>query len=165
MRPLSALASPMAPAATASVKRCALALGIAAAATPIATSPDSSNRCNMVVVPSGHPLIVPQNRLLQIVHALGRGERPRAARAIALGIEPLGACHGRIERCLRPLFCPFDRGGRRLAIKLSANRLRRPRSRARVSGGLPHSLFESRRLVSAVGRLRRSDPRDHTPPH
>src|SRR5262249_21926136 len=40
--------------------------------------------------PSGHPLIVPQNRSLQIVHALGRGERPRAARAIALGVEPLG---------------------------------------------------------------------------
>src|SRR5215471_5266344 len=94
----------------------------------------------MMVVPQWTPAIVPQNRLLQIVHTLGHGERPRAARAIALGIEPLGACHGRIERCLRPPFCPLDRGGRRLAIKLSANRLRRHRSSARVSGGLPHGL-------------------------
>src|SRR5215472_96897 len=118
---------------------------------PTATSPDSSNRCNIAVPPSflqvsliadctyawrggessaaavgtlrcgeDRPTCCHQRshsrpaelessidsvpRLwsqppcfiahLQIVHALGGGQGPRAARAIALGIEPLGARHG-----------------------------------------------------------------------
>jgi len=60
---------------------------------------------------------------------------PRAARAIALGVEPLGARHGRIERCLGALlnrrhgvlFCYTRRGAggagplRRNEVTLCAN--------------------------------------------
>jgi hypothetical protein len=47
-----------------------------------------------------------------------------------------------------------------LAIELSTNRLRRHRSGAGVSRGLPHGLFESRDLVAAGARLRRCDTED-----
>src|SRR5262249_45201149 len=110
------------------------------------------------------------DRALKIVHSLGGGERPRAACAISLGVEPLGTRQGRRERRLRPLLRPFDRAGRRLAIELRADRLRRHRPGIRVSGGLAHRLLELRDLVTAGAGMRRckaqaqnrtSDQRSH----
>src|SRR5262245_55432561 len=62
------------------------------------------------------------HRSLQIIHALGCGERPRAARTISLRVEPLGARHGRRECCLRALLGPFHRVRRGLAIELRGHR-------------------------------------------
>src|SRR5215510_6956186 len=62
-------------------------------------------------------------RSLKIVHSLGGGQRPRAACAISLGVEPLGARQGRRERRLRPLLRPFDRAGCGLAIELTRRRV------------------------------------------
>src|SRR5215472_17514077 len=95
------------------------------------------------------------DRALKIVHSLGGGERPRAARAISLGVEPLGARQGRRERRLRPLLRPFDRGGRRLAVDLRADRLPRHWSGVRVPGGLAHRLLELRDLLAAGAGMRR----------
>src|SRR5215468_9164002 len=95
------------------------------------------------------------DRALKIVHSLGGGERPRAACAISLGVEPLGARQGRRERRLRPLLRPFDRGGRRLAVDLRADRLPRHRPGVRVSGGLAHRLLELRDLLAAGAGVRR----------
>jgi Protein of unknown function (DUF1326) len=43
----------------------------------------------------------------EIVHALGRGERPHTAPAIALSVEPLGARQGRRERRLGAFLGPL----------------------------------------------------------
>jgi len=43
------------------------------------------------------------DRALKIIHSLGGGERPRAACAISLGVEPLGARQVRCERRVRAL--------------------------------------------------------------
>jgi len=98
---------------------------------------------------------VEPDRVLKIVHSLGGGERPCAACAISLGIEPLGARQGRRERRLRLLLRPFDRGGRRLAVDLRADRLPRHRPGIRVSGGLAHRLLELRDLLAAGAGMRR----------
>src|SRR5262249_57551155 len=74
---------------------------------------------------------VEPDRALKIVHSLGGGERPCAACAISLGVEPLGTRQARRERGLRPLLRPFDRGGRRLAVDLRADRLPRHPPRGR----------------------------------
>jgi len=95
--------------------------------------------------------------LLQIVHALGGGQGPRAPSAIAACIEPLGARHGRIERCSRALLGPLHRTGRRLAIKLCGKGLRGHRSCVRIVGRLAHGLFELRDSGSARGRLERAN--------
>src|SRR5262245_60593677 len=94
---------------------------------------------------------------LQIVHALGGGQRPRAAGAIPLCIEALGACQGGSERRLRLPLGALDRGGRRLAIELCADRLRRHRLGVRISRGLAHGLLELRDLAGAGTGLRRPD--------
>src|SRR5262249_4634382 len=94
------------------------------------------------------------DRALKIVHSLGGGERPRAACAISLGVEPLGARQGRRERRLRPLLRPFDRGGRRLAVELRADRLPRHWPGGRGSGGLARPLPEIRQLFPPRARAR-----------
>src|SRR5215468_5616987 len=94
--------------------------------------------------------------LLQIVHALGGGQGPPAPSAIAACVEPLGARHDPIERCSRALLGPLHRTGRRLAIELRANWLRRHWPCVRIVGRLAHSLFELR--DSARAGMRAQDP-------
>ena len=94
---------------------------------------------------------------LQIVHSLSGGQRPRASSSISLFIETFGACQGRCECRFRLLLGAFDRGRRRLAIELCANRLRRHRPGVRVSRGLAHRLLELRDPAAAGTGMRRRD--------
>ena len=99
------------------------------------------------------------NRSVQIVHSLGSGQRPRAPRAISLRTEPLGARQDRRECRFRPapLLGAFDRGRRRLAIELCADRLRRHRPGVRVPRGLAQCLLELCDLAGAGTSMRRCD--------
>ena len=93
----------------------------------------------------------------QIVHPLGGGQRPRTPNSISLFIEPLGARQGGRECRLRLLLGASDRGRRRLAIELCANRLRRHRPGVRISRGLAHRLLELRDPAAAWTGMRRRD--------
>ena len=94
---------------------------------------------------------------LQIVHSLSGGQRPRTPNSISLFIETLGARQGRRECRFRLFLGASDRGRRRLAIELCANRLRRHRPGVRISRGLAHRLLELRDPAAAWTGLRRSD--------
>src|SRR5262245_42480070 len=94
-------------------------------------------------------------RSLQIVHSLGGGECPRTPGAIAAGIEPLGARHGRIECGLGACIGLLDRTWRRLLAELRPDRLDPKGPRIRVASGLPHGLLELRDRLSARAGLRR----------
>jgi hypothetical protein len=92
---------------------------------------------------------------LQIVHSLSGGQRPRTPNSISLLIETLGARQGRRECGFRLFLGAFDRGRRRLAIELCANRLRRHGPGVRVSRGLAHRLLELRDPAAARTRMSR----------
>jgi hypothetical protein len=107
---------------------------------------------------TGHDCHLPRaSGSSQIVHSLGGGERSRAPRTISLRIEPLGACQSGCERRLCLLLGLSDRGRRRLAIELGANRLRRHRPGVWVSRGLAHGLLELRDPAAARTGMRRRD--------
>ena len=97
------------------------------------------------------------SRSSQIVHPPGGGECPRTPNSISLFIETLGARQGRRECRFRLLLGASDRGRRRLAIELCANRLRRHRPGVRISRGLAHRLLELRDPAAARTGMRRRD--------
>src|SRR5215813_8569620 len=112
----------------------------------------ANHRYRMIFIIQPPPLWV---RSLQVVHALGDSERRSTSGTVAACVELLGARERRVERRLRALLGPLHRTGRRLAIKLCADRLRRHWPCARVICGLMHSLFELRDLSCAGARIRR----------
>ena len=61
------------------------------------------------------------SRFSLLLQASGFGERPPAARAIAAGVEPLGAAQGCREGRLRPLVGALHRARGRLVTELGAD--------------------------------------------
>ena len=118
------------------------------------------------VVPDAYPAWRPGHRhsysgrglrdagSLQVVHSLSGGQRPRTSNSISLFIETLGTCQGRRECGFRLLLGASDRGRRRLAIELCANRLRRHRPGVRIARGLAHRLLELRDPAAARTGMR-----------
>jgi hypothetical protein len=74
-----------------------------------------------------------------------------------LFIETLGARQGRRECGFRLFLGAFDRGRRRLAIELCANRLRRHGPGVGIPCGLAHRLLELRDPAAARTRMSRRD--------
>src|SRR5947208_11265002 len=92
---------------------------------------------------------------LQLIQASGFGERPPAARAIAAGVEPLGAAQGCRKGRLRPLVGALHRARGRLVTELGADGLPCRGPRTGTVAGLAQGPAECRTGRGAgAGRAR-----------
>ncbi len=98
--------------------------------------------------------IHPTDFVSKNIHSLGRGKRAAASRAIAPGIQPLGAGHRRREFRLQALLGLLQGSGCWLPAKLGANRLWRRQSRVRISRRLAYGGFELSNVFAARTGLR-----------